>query len=68
MDVVDNFTHKTSTVLLDYVGILCQFSEPDWILETCETLLETPMNIAIHCLNTVSTLQVTPHTLIETGQ
>ena len=68
MDVVNNFTHKTLTVLLEYVGILFQFSEPDWFLETCETLLEMPMNIAIHCPNTVSTLQVTLHTLIETGQ
>ena len=24
------------TVLLECIGILCQFSKPDWFLETCE--------------------------------
>ena len=31
------------TVLLEYISILCQLSEPDWFLETCEAPLEMPI-------------------------
>ena len=30
-------------VLLECIGILCQFSKPDWFLETFETSLELPL-------------------------
>ena len=33
---------KIFTVSLEYIGILCQFSKPDWFLETCKPL-EVPM-------------------------
>ena len=41
------------TVLLEYIGILYQFSKLDWFLETCETLLETPM-VKSHAKSTQS--------------
>ena len=47
MDVINNVTTAlleyyplTLTVLLECVGILCQFGKPDWFLETCETSIE----------------------------
>ena len=30
------FYPLTLTVLLECIGILCQFSKPNWFLETCE--------------------------------
>ena len=49
MNVINSVTtalleyYITLTVLLEYIGILCQFSKPDWFLETCETPLELPL-------------------------
>ena len=63
MDVINNFTHIPR---LFYYSILAYCaSEPDWFLETCETPLEIPTNIATFTALTVSTLQVTLHTLTE---
>ena len=34
-------------VLLEYIGIICQYRKPDQFLETCETPLETPLMYAV---------------------
>ena len=34
-------------VLLEYIGIICQYRKPNQFLETCETLLETPLMYAV---------------------
>ena len=34
---------RNMTVLLECMGILCQFNKSDWFLETCETPRELPL-------------------------
>ena len=45
--LLDNY--PPVTVLSQCFGILCQISELDWFLETCETPLKAPLQQTLQC-------------------